>query len=342
MKQEVPKPISGGLILSYRCSCECLHCMYACSPRWEADWISENDLEMVLSKLSGRIAASPYGPNNVSLNSGLHFTGGEPFLNFELLLNAVIITEEYAIPSTFVETNCFWCTSDRDTREKLSTLKSKGLKGILVSVNPFYLEWVPFERTKRAVQIGYELFGNNMFVYQLDYFRRFVSMGIEGRVSFYRYLEQNNGDFLHDVEFFFMGRAAYDLGERLAKVVQHYEPQSLFGRQCVGGFLRPWHNHFDNYCNYVPGYCGGISFGDCRDLDNLLTEGLDLDDYPVLAYLVSEDIKGLFEFAQDLGYMESGKGYLSKCHLCVDIRRFLVTAGEFRELRPKEFYQQLK
>ena len=92
----------------------------------------------------------------------------------------------------------------------------------------------------------------------------------------------------------------------------------------------------------MPGYCGGISIGDCRELDRLLTEGINLDEYPVLAYLVSENIEGLLGFARDLGCMECDKGYLSKCHLCVDIRRFLVTTGEFRELRPVEFYQQLK
>ena len=32
-------------MLSYKCSAACKHCMYACSPQWEADWISEADLE---------------------------------------------------------------------------------------------------------------------------------------------------------------------------------------------------------------------------------------------------------------------------------------------------------
>jgi hypothetical protein len=81
--------------------------MYACSPDWSSDWISEEDLRRVLSQLSGRIKPSPYGSGRVSLNYGLHFTGGEPFLNFDLLLRAVAIANELKIPSTFVETNCY-------------------------------------------------------------------------------------------------------------------------------------------------------------------------------------------------------------------------------------------
>ena len=39
----MPSPTSGGLMLSYKCTAECRHCMYFCSPRWEADWMSEED-----------------------------------------------------------------------------------------------------------------------------------------------------------------------------------------------------------------------------------------------------------------------------------------------------------
>ncbi|VUT25338.1 MAG: hypothetical protein MOIL_00992 [Candidatus Methanolliviera sp. GoM_oil] len=272
-KMKLPEPISGGIILSYKCTAECRYCMYACSPKWSGDWISEEDLEKILSQLAGKIKPSPYGPKKVSLNYGLHFTGGEPFLNFELLLRATEIANELNIPSTFVETNCYWCINERLTREKLQLLKEKGLKGILISVNPFYLEYVPFERTERGIKISQEIFGKNLMIYQL---------------------------------------------------------------------LRNWHNHFDNYGNYLPGYCGGISLGDCRNLNELLKDGLDLERKPVLKFLINEDFKGLFHFAKDFGYQELREGYVSKCHLCIDIRKYLLGRGEFDELKPKEFYSHLE
>jgi hypothetical protein len=180
--------------------------MYACSAKWKADWISKADLEKILSQLAGKILPSPYGPENIGLSHGLHFTGGEPFLNFELLCNALEIASGFDIPSVFVETNCFWCTNDETTREKLLTLRGKGLKGIMISVNPFYLEYVPFERTERAVRIGTELFGYNAIVYQVEYYRRFKALGIQDKVSFDKYLQlENRTDFARNTEFFRTG-----------------------------------------------------------------------------------------------------------------------------------------
>lgn len=53
-------------------------------------------------------------------------------------------------------------------------------------------------------------------------------------------------------------------------------------------------------------------------------------------------MKGLLTFAVDLGHQELDDGYVSKCHLCLDIRQYLVSNDEYDELRPTEFYEQLK
>ena len=331
----VPQPISGGLLLSYRCTAECRHCMYACSPRWKGDWITQKDLEGVLAQLSGRIRPSPWGHGKVSLNYGLHFTGGEPFLNFELLLKAVEIADELEIPSTFVETNCYWCSNDKVTRERLNLLRGGGLKGVLISVNPFYAEYVPFERTERCIKTSGEVFGANVMVYQLEYYHRFKQLGIRERISLEDYLGLTRKEDLRErVELFLMGRAAH----RLKEFYPTYPAHTFFREPCRPPFLREWHNHFDNYGNVVPGYCGGISLGHWRNLDRLISEGIDLEAHPVLGFLIAEDLGGLFHFAEDLGYREAQEGYLSNCDLCLDIRKYLVSREDFEELNPKEFY----
>ncbi len=343
MIKQIPKPISGGLILSYKCPSKCRHCIYACSPKWSADWISHDDLSKILSQLAGKILPSPFGPKTISLNHGLHFTGGEPFGNFDLLCRAVEIAEELKIPSIFVETNCFWCANDRSTREKLKLLKKKGLKGIMISVNPFYLEYVPFERTERAIRISLEIFGNNVMVYQVEYYRRFKEWGFSAKVPFEEYLKyERKENFTRNVEFFIMGRAPYKLKDILQGTYPQYRPDLLFKEPCMPAFLRSIHNHFDNYGNYVPGFCAGISFGDCRRLDELLKDGVDTEQHPVLGFLIDEDLRGLFGLAKDMGYIDSQDGYFSKCHLCMDVRRHLALNGEFRELSPKEFYLHLE
>lgn len=343
MIKNVPKPISGGLILSYKCSAACRHCIYACSQKWDSNWISHEDLEKILGQLSGKILSSPYGPNTISLNYGLHFTGGEPFLNFELLCKAVEIANRFKIPSTFVETNCFRAVDDKTTRKKLKLLKKKGMRGIMISVNPFYLEYVPFERTEMAIKASLDIFGNNVAVYQLEYYRRFKEREIRGKVSFEDYMRlEKKDDFLRNIEFLLMGRAPYRLKDTLEKFIPRYSALQLFNQPCTPSFIRPLHNHFDNFGNYVPGFCAGVSFGDCRELDRLLKEGIDTEQYPVLGYLMDEDFEGLFALAEEMGYMESQYGYFSKCHLCMEIRRHLVSKDEFKELRPKEFYQHLE
>jgi hypothetical protein len=335
---KVPQPISGGVMLTYKCSAACRHCMYACSPQWRADWMTEEDLEALLSQLAGRIAPAPWGPQVMSLNHGLHLTGGEPFLNFDLLLRAVEMAEGMSIPSAFVETNCSWCIDDEAARAKLQGLKRAGLKGVLISVNPFYAEYVPFERTQRCIRISQEVFGRNVMVYQAAYYRRFQSLGIEGTLSLEEYLELTQEERLADhVELFLQGRAAC----KLRPFYPAYPASTFFDEPCRSSFLRNWHNHFDNYGNLIPGYCGGISLGSWRDLDALTQEGIDLEAHPVLRFLVAEDVRGLLHFAMDFGYREFGGGYLSKCDLCLDIRRFLVTRGDFEELGPKGFYEHL-
>jgi hypothetical protein len=342
MVKAVPVPVSGGLILSYKCSAACRHCMYACSPRWPADWISDEDLDATLGQLARTIEPSPRGPEGISLSHGLHFTGGEPFLDFERLCRAVRVATELGIPSTFVETNAAWCVDDAKTREKLKALRAAGLKGIMVSVNPFFLEFVPFERTLRAIRYGLEVFERNVAVYQLEYFHRFAEWGIRGTMTFEDFLRREAGSNpLAGVEFFVMGRAPYALGSFLQRHLPTRPARRFLAEGCQPPFLRDWHNHFDCYGNYVPGFCAGISFGDCRRLDALLREGVRVEERPVLALLIEEDLEGVLRLAVDLGYRESPAGYLSRCHLCVDIRRHLAATGEFAELAPRQFYEQL-
>ena len=339
---KVPEPNSAGLILSYRCTAECMHCMYACSPRWKSPWIAEQDLRTILSQLAGRITPAPLGADFLGLSDGLHFTGGEPFINFELLSKAFEIAEALRIPSLFAETNCFWCVSDDETREKMSILKSKGMRGLMISVNPFFLEFVPFERTERAMRIGLELFGRNLMVYQLDYYRRFKAWGLRERIPFEEYLRlERKEDLLRNVEFFVMGRAAFRLRETLRELIRELPAEFFFRQPCNPPFLRSWHNHIDNYGNFVPGFCGGISLGDCRNLDRLLEEGVDLERYPVLSFIAKDDFQGLFGFARDRGFEPSSPGYFSKCHLCMDLRKHLVGQDEFQELAPRELYDHL-
>ncbi|MFX0180409.1 MAG: radical SAM protein [Candidatus Hodarchaeota archaeon] len=333
----VPKPYSGGLILSYKCSGECKHCMYFGSPKWNANWMDEKKLEKMLRILANLITPSPYGSKNVSLNNGLHFTGGEPFLNFNLLLKGIELSKELNIPSVFVETNCFWCTDDDLTRERLLELKQKGMNGILISVNPFILEYVPFDRTERAIRISQEIFESNVMIYQIYYYLQFKMLNIQNTLPIEDYLKRISiYDLKRKVELFRMGRAAFKLQSLYEKLPIDY----FLNENCSIELVRGWHCHFDNFENYMPGYCGGLSWGNIENIEKLSREGINLENFPILDALTTGKIEDLYNFAvSNFDYKKLKDGYISKCHLCFDIRRKIaMQTDKFKELKPQEFY----
>jgi len=333
----IPEPVSGGLFLSYRCNSECKHCMYACSPRWSADWISKRDAEIILTQLAPSIRGSPLGRDHISLNCGIHLTGGEPFLNFDLLLDLSELVNELDIPSSFVETNCSWCIDDETTRESLLQLKYAGLRGILISVNPFILEYVPPQRIRRGIMIGREIFGENTLIYQEYVYRQFERLDPQNVISLPEYLKATGPRSLSYLELLPFGRTPYRLGSFYHK----YPAECFFGKSCKSELRRNWHIHIDNYGNYMPGYCGGISLGDARDLHSILN-GVDLDKLSIIEAL-TEDLESLYGLGRGLGYEALEDGYILKCHLCLDIRRWIAQSTDgFSELSPREFYDHLE
>jgi len=176
-------------------------------------------------------------------------------------------------------------------------------------------------------------------VYQAEYYQLFTRLGIKKRISLDDYLELTRGENLAKrVELFLMGRAALQLKEFYPK----YSARSFLHVPCQPPILRPWHNHFDNYGNFMPGYCGGISLGSWYEIERLGREGIDPEGSPVLGFLIAGDFEGLFFFEGYGDHREVEEGYVSKCDLCLDIRKYLVAKGGFKELGPKEFYDHLE
>jgi len=332
---EFKPPVSLGLLLTYKCNISCRYCIYNCSPKWKSDWLGIENADMIFKRLD-YIFKEIYinRPDGISFGHGLHFTGGEPFLNFELLLKLSSLANKYEIPYPFVETNCFWAIDDSITLEKLDLLKKAGLKGIMISVNPFNIEKIPFERIERTAELGHEVFGKNTFVYQRFFLELFKRLKIKGTMKFEDLIKRVSLESLIDyIELLPMGRTPYKLGKHFEKKPAEY----YFGQNCVSEFTRNWHTHIDNYLNYIPGFCAGISLGKADEL--LLSDHIDLAGLPIIRYL-SEDIKRLFDFSRDYGFKENKNGYISKCHLCYEIRKHLLKNGSFKELVPVEYYER--
>mgnify|MGYP001772889607 CR=1 FL=1 len=229
-------------------------------------------------------------------------------------------------------------------KARFSELKGAGLEGVLVSVNPFLAEHVPVENVERALRIAVEVFGEDcVLVYHGVYLKLLRAIGAKGKVKFEDFLREalkrerftllagfDPGLLLP------MGRLAYTL----ADLYRAEPPKAFFNVRCSEELTRPWHVHIDCYYNYVPGYCAGITLGDARNLDGIL-EGVDLSDKPVLAAL-ARSLGDLYRLAVE-GYRYRGRsGYISPCHLCLDIRLHLaLEVGGFKELQPRCFYESI-
>jgi hypothetical protein len=104
---------------------------------------------------------------------------------------------------------------------------------------------------------------------------------------------------------------------------------------------RNWHTHIDNYCNYIPGFCAGISLGDFREYDSLFSSGVDLKNKPVINALIT-NLAELIDLGKQFGFKENSDGYISKCHLCTEIRKHIISrTSEFDELSPVQFYKNI-
>ena len=325
---EIFHPSELGIILSYQCNAECKHCLYACGRKW-SDWMTGEQLAAALKVLSGWRHVFQ-----------VHHTGGEPFMNFPLLLEAVKLTREAGM-TQFVETNAAWCVSADRARDWLRQLSQVGLDSILISCSPFQSERIPLRRVLLAVEAAGELLGyDKVGVYQSQFIQEMSSFAVDETVSIEDYIEQYGakkaGQIFWDIYGLIdSGRASYTL----AHLTRRHPPKSFRSYNCRRELLYAHHSHVDLYGNYISWFCGGLRMGDWRDFEGMV-DRYERGDYPELTgILINDGPYGLYQFAcNKYGYSPLEDGYVGKCHLCVDVRKHLNSQGEFDELQPAQFY----
>lgn len=320
-------PSDIGLILSYHCLAGCAHCVYNCGPNREG-WMQPEDIRTALESM--QVWQHPFQ---------VHITGGEPFLNFPLLLHAVEIAVELGIP-VYVETNASWCVREALVEERFQVLRRAGLLAVLISCSPFHTETIPLERTQLALRKAVDVFGEErVLLYQAQWMQLLSRFDTRDKIPL-NDLESmwgrgRLGDLLWN-GFGLMGGGR--CGVRLGDLITGRGIEAFRGEACRRELLYAPHSHFDLYGNYVPGFCGGISLGSWRDLPDLQSPAERGELSFVLQTLVESGPCGLLDRAVEAGFHPDPAGYADKCHLCVEIRRSLTELGDYEELKPSEFY----
>lgn len=318
---------SGGLITNYYCTSRCAHCLYACSPRWEKRYIDDDMTRLNLRKIASLGCRS------------IHVGGGEPLLDPGGLAKVLRIASEEGVYIEYVETNSSWFRDLDSAVEILSELKNSGLATLLVSISPFHNEHIPFAKVKGTIEACRRA-GISAFPWTSDFYREIDAMGDNTPHALEEYATRFGADYLRRIP----SRYWIHMGGRALKTFEE-----IFSKRDVGYLLSrnprgcselrdTSHFHLDLFGNYIPGLCSGLAI----HRDDLGTE-LSPEAYPLLTTLYTSGIKGFLDMATSRFAFAPAPSYLSKCHLCLDIRRFLVTGKhvESRELQPEGFYFNL-
>jgi hypothetical protein len=314
----------AGLLLTYRCNARCESCYLCCSPERPEEMTAESALA-VWEQL---LAASPHGCR-------VHLTGGEPFLNWPLLIEICRGARRAGLaPLEKVETNAFWADSPATVRDRLRQLDEAGMGKLSISADPYHQQFVPLERARLAAATAVEVLGHSRVQVRWEDWLR-DGQDTAGLADDHR--KALLGRYASEGRDRLGGRAA----ETLAPLLELKPVEAFADIPCREAVLRSRHVHVDPEGRIFPGTCAGIVLGRFgppavgeiwRDLDR------DHASRPIVGRLAEGGPAALLEEARRAG-MVPPDGYAAKCHLCWDIRRFFAGRGmHLDEIAPRWMY----
>lgn len=325
----IPPLRGGGLILGYRCTSQCQHCLYASSPNRD-DGLSpdESALSSLLDELARRAPQAAF-----------HIGGGEPVLHRSLLKHAIAGMKERRLVLSYVETNCFWATSRERARTILADLAAAGLRCLLISISPFHAASIPLAHTLIAIEAAEAVLAEGAFPWQSQFLTDLQPYETEQPIDFEAFISDRGP------------RYARELTRRYGLI-----PSGRTGHfLCQHGAGRPWqtlvdeapcqhrlvdtgHFHVDGDGNYVPGLCSGLV------LPLASVPGpISAEQFPLLHGLATQGLSSLLEVARQQDFSPRDR-YASACDLCTHIRLYLheLRPDRYQEIGPPGFYDELR
>lgn len=316
---------SGGIITNYYCTSKCRHCLYACSPQWDKIYMDESQAHTLLDKIRSCGC------------SRIHLGGGEPFLNLPAIKTILQASQEQHVAIEYIETNSSWFRDRESAIQLLKEIRRLGVSTLLVSISPFHNEYIPFFKVKgvmsSARQAGFSLFPWMDSFYSIcDSFTDTVA------TPFSEYQTHYGKDYIHTIYNNYWIHPGGRAHETFKSVYGLHRLENILREKGGCNTLKDTsHFHFDLFGNYIPGLCSGLSIN-YQHIGRPLPSAT----YPLITTLYNRGIKGLFDLAvQDYGFTPEDH-YFSKCHLCHQVRQFLVLEKkvESLELQPIRFYQE--
>lgn len=147
---------SGGIITNYKCSSKCRHCCYSSSPKWPDDYMTSSMADEIFSILK-RLGCH-----------SVHIGGGEPLLKPEKILDVLKAAQKNNTNIEYIETNASWYRDEESAKTVLKELKVNGVHTLLISIDPYHNEYIPFWKVKALIQACSEV-KMKVFPWQIDF-----------------------------------------------------------------------------------------------------------------------------------------------------------------------------
>jgi hypothetical protein len=314
----------GGVMVNYRCTAACRHCLYACSPDRDPRYISQDRMEEVAALLREGGCSS------------VHIGGGEPFLDFQGLLRAIRELQRAGIALEYIETNAFWAEDKKTAREWLGALRAGGVDTLCISLDPYHAEYVPYglplalAKLCEETRMGY-------FLWKQEFLRALSKLP-PGQAHRRAVMEGAIG-----ADYIGQTARAYGIrfGGRAVNIEEEYAAQRQSAAALQDGgpctkLLSTGHFHVDLDGCFIPPGCTGIRLPLAE-----VVRGIPGGKYPAFEALYGQGLGGLLELAREAGFSEDRGGYPSPCGLCFEARRYLAGRG-FAELDPAHYEESLK
>ncbi len=354
----------AGILLTYWCNAKCAFCYVYSGPNKKGPKLT---VEQALSFWRGLNQLLEEDGLKVDGGGGplpckVHFAGGEPFYDFERLLEIAQAAKAAGLKIfEKVETNAFWAKEDGETRRRIELLKEAGMEMLMISADVYHQEFVPVERCRRAARIAREVMGEKGVRV-----RWWDSLEVEVDVLALPPEERKRAfaEALVRHRERIMGRAA----DQLADFYECHPPEYFQDESCPTETLASKHVHIDAYGNVFPGVCSGIVWGRIAPQPPVSGEALPVAEHaaagswpqtfasvsalwrfaqvhwqkhPVIGRVVEGGSYRLYEYAREQGFAPRAGGYANKCHLCHDVRRWLYLQGHWgAALGPGEVYAE--
>ena len=271
------------ILLTYQCTWECDHCFVWGSP-WQTGTLTLEQIENILKQAKDAGITSIY------------FEGGEPFLYYAVLKQAVHKASDMGF-SVGIVSNSYWANSVADAVEWLRPFVGR-VSDLSVSSDLFHCEKCLGERPQNAV-VAAKWLGIPTDV---------ISVA-EPDVK----VEESHGQLEGESGVMYRGRAAEKLAERADK-----QPWERFESCPHEDLVEPGRVHLDPLGNLH--ICQGIVIGNLFEKSlKQICEEYDVDSHPICGLLHSGGPAALVA-EYNLPHASS---YADACHLCYEARTTL-------------------